>query len=177
MPHSSPAAHQGRGSAGKIFLAAESKWELDHLVYAVEDLQAGIEHFHQLTGVEPCIGGQHEGLGTHNAVFSLGDSQTYFEIIAAGASCVACLLLLLRVLHLLLLLLLLSSRLVVLVLVLPCLLVVLPSCPVVLCCCLVCCSCCLITCCCGPSYCYLQCHIYYCSFPLQLLLPHHMLLL
>ena len=85
MPHSSPAAHQGRGSAGQIFLAAESKWELDHLVYAVDDLQAGIEHFHQLTGVEPCIGGRHEGLGTHNAVFSLGDSQTYFEIIAAGA--------------------------------------------------------------------------------------------
>jgi len=86
MPHSSPAAHQGRGSAGQIFLAAESKWELDHLVYAVDDLQAGIEHFHQLTGVEPCLGGRHEGLGTHNAVFSLGDSQTYFEIIAADPS-------------------------------------------------------------------------------------------
>ena len=76
----------GLGAAGQIFLAAEAKWKLDHIVYAVNDLHEGIEHFHQLTGVEPCIGGRHEGLGTHNAIFSLGNSQTYFELIAADPS-------------------------------------------------------------------------------------------
>ena len=82
-PKATIAGHRGRGAAGQVFLAADSKWELDHLVYGVNDLQQGIEHFHELTGVEPCTGGRHEGLGTHNAIFSLGASQTYFELIAA----------------------------------------------------------------------------------------------
>jgi hypothetical protein len=60
-------------------------WTLDHLVYGVQHLERGIDQFHRLTGVEPAIGGQHKGLGTHNAIFSLGDN-TYFEIIAPDPS-------------------------------------------------------------------------------------------
>merc|ERR1711907_340855 len=57
------------------------RWRCDHLVFAVRNLNIGIQRFRELTGVEPVIGGIHEGLGTHNALFSLGD-RCYFEIIA-----------------------------------------------------------------------------------------------
>ena len=55
---------------------------VDHLVWAVPGtLEEGIAHFVELTGVTPCVGGVHHGLGTHNALVSLGNGA-YFEILA-----------------------------------------------------------------------------------------------
>lgn len=53
---------------------------IDHLVYAVPDLDAGIERFATSTGVRPAFGGAHVGRGTHNALVSFG--SCYLELIA-----------------------------------------------------------------------------------------------
>lgn len=54
---------------------------IDHLVYAVSDLEQGIERLEVLTGVRPALGGEHQAWGTHNAILQLGDSE-YLEVIA-----------------------------------------------------------------------------------------------
>ena len=54
---------------------------IDHLVYAVHDLQEGIAYFENILGVQATIGGKHLEKGTHNALISLGDNS-YLEIIA-----------------------------------------------------------------------------------------------
>jgi hypothetical protein len=54
---------------------------LDHLVYAVRDLNAGIASIERLIGVRAAPGGKHTGRGTHNALLSLG-TGSYLEIIA-----------------------------------------------------------------------------------------------
>ena len=54
---------------------------VDHLVYAVADLDAGIAEIERLLGVKAAPGGKHTGRGTHNALLSLGGGS-YLEIIA-----------------------------------------------------------------------------------------------
>lgn len=59
--------------------------ELDHLVYAVPDLETAIDEFSRQLGSTPAFGGRHEGLGTHNAVLPL-DGETYLELLAVDPS-------------------------------------------------------------------------------------------
>jgi len=53
----------------------------DHLVYAVADLEHGMDDIEKRLGVRPMPGGRHPAWGTHNALVSLGPT-TYLEIIA-----------------------------------------------------------------------------------------------
>jgi len=55
--------------------------KIDHIVYAVRDLEEGINNIESLFGIRPVYGGKHPDQGTHNALLNLGDS-CYFEIIA-----------------------------------------------------------------------------------------------
>ena len=55
--------------------------QVDHLVYAAPDLQAGIDQIEAQLGVRAVFRGRHLAFGTHNAQIALG-SKCYLEIIA-----------------------------------------------------------------------------------------------
>ncbi|OEK05386.1 VOC family protein [Roseivirga misakiensis] len=54
---------------------------LDHIVYAVQDLDKACDDFEKLLGVRPTFGGYHPTQGTKNALIGLGNHQ-YLELIA-----------------------------------------------------------------------------------------------
>ncbi len=54
--------------------------QLDHIVIAAPDLKALAAEFHNLSGVPPVPGGQHEGEGTANYLVGLGEGR-YIELI------------------------------------------------------------------------------------------------
>ena len=55
--------------------------ELDHLVWAVPDLERGVLEIEQLFGATATLGGHHPGVGTRNALIGIGGGR-YFEILA-----------------------------------------------------------------------------------------------
>ncbi|MCR9290191.1 MAG: VOC family protein [Bacteroidetes bacterium] len=54
---------------------------VDHLVYAVPDLQTAMDDLEKLLGIRPNFGGYHTAKGTKNAVLNLGNG-CYLEILA-----------------------------------------------------------------------------------------------
>jgi len=56
--------------------------KIDHIVYAVQNLDAAMIAFEKKFGVRPIFGGVHKSFGTQNALINLGDN-CYFELLAA----------------------------------------------------------------------------------------------
>jgi hypothetical protein len=61
-----------------------SRMWIDHVIYAVEDLDAAARALAEREGLGSVPGGRHEGWGTHNRIVPLGDS--YLELIAVADS-------------------------------------------------------------------------------------------
>lgn len=55
--------------------------QIDHVIWAVPDLDRGVEFFREMSGVDPVVGGIHPGRGTRNSLVSAGENM-YLEIIA-----------------------------------------------------------------------------------------------
>ena len=64
-------------------MSSERGWDLamDHVVIAVDDLDAASTEFQDRYGLASVPGGRHRGLGTGNRIIPLGNS-TYIEMIA-----------------------------------------------------------------------------------------------
>ena len=54
---------------------------LDHLIVAIDDLEAAAENYQKLFGMTPVWSGKHKELGTSNALFAF--KNTYFELLSA----------------------------------------------------------------------------------------------
>lgn len=54
---------------------------MDHLIFAVPDLEEGVRLVESRLGVESTAGGRHEGLGTRNRLFGLGP-DSYLEVVS-----------------------------------------------------------------------------------------------
>lgn len=55
--------------------------EIDHIVYAVPDLDQTLQDFQAKTGIFPVFGGYHKNQGTKNALVNIGNGA-YLELIA-----------------------------------------------------------------------------------------------
>ena len=55
--------------------------QIDHVIWAVPDLDRGVQLFREMSGVDPVVGGVHPGRGTRNSLVSTGE-DVYLEIIA-----------------------------------------------------------------------------------------------
>ena len=53
----------------------------DHFIFGGPELESMRRNFASMTGIEATLGGRHPGLGTRNALASLGDG-VYFELLA-----------------------------------------------------------------------------------------------
>lgn len=58
---------------------------LDHLVFAVPELESSVAAFEGRLGAAPAFGGRHESVGTHNAILPLRGG-TYLELMAPDPS-------------------------------------------------------------------------------------------
>ena len=58
---------------------------IDHIVYAVPNLEEAIDDFEKVSGVRPIFGGYHTTQGTKNALVNLG-SGTYLELLGIDDS-------------------------------------------------------------------------------------------
>ena len=54
--------------------------KLDHIVYAVPDLDEGIRNIHEKLGVMPVYGGRHLLEGTHNALLMVATLKSLHRI-------------------------------------------------------------------------------------------------
>ena len=70
---------------GSFIMSLQPQLAFDHVVVTCHKLKAGIDYVRRVFGVEIPLGGQHDFMGTHNAVMAVGDG-IYFEVIAIDTS-------------------------------------------------------------------------------------------